>query len=120
MASQGISLQGKVAKLLSRRNGKPALKPNRALVLGDKVANRRPSLGEASCITEMSLMMACWKQSTFSDTACSKEIDTFFNCVKQAEVDRKSGHNREVHEGRLPPKQVNQLLKRFPNIDHEI
>ncbi|XP_053306024.1 coiled-coil-helix-coiled-coil-helix domain-containing protein 1 [Spea bombifrons] len=120
MASQGVSLQNKVAKLLSRRNGKPVLKPTRALALADTVANRRPGLGEATCITEMSVMMACWKQNTFSDAPCSKEIETFFECVKKAEATRKSGLHREVQAGRLPPKQLNQLLKRFPNINHEI
>ncbi|KAM4635934.1 small ribosomal subunit protein mS37 [Discoglossus pictus] len=120
MASQGSSLQTKVAKLLSRRHGKPVLKPNRALALADTVANRKPKLGEASCVTEMSLMMACWKQNTFSDAACSKEIQTFFSCVSKAQADKKSGVNQEIQAGRLPPKQVNRLLGKFPNINHEI
>ncbi|OCT71913.1 coiled-coil-helix-coiled-coil-helix domain-containing protein 1 [Xenopus laevis] len=120
MASQGISLQDKVAKLLSRRNGKPVLKPNRALALADTVANRKARLGEATCITEMSVMMACWKQNTFSDTACNKEIKTFYDCIAKEQAARKAGLNQEVQAGRLPPKQVNKLLRRFPNIDHEV
>ncbi|XP_063290060.1 small ribosomal subunit protein mS37 [Pelobates fuscus] len=120
MASQGSTLHSKVAKLLSRRNGKPVLKPNRPLVLADRVANRKPDMGEASCITEMSVMMACWKQNTFNDVPCSQEIGAFFNCVKKAEANRKSGLNQELQTGRLPPKQLNQLLKRFPNKSHEI
>uniref|UniRef100_A0A8C5QY71 Coiled-coil-helix-coiled-coil-helix domain containing 1 n=1 Tax=Leptobrachium leishanense TaxID=445787 RepID=A0A8C5QY71_9ANUR len=142
MASQGVSLQNKVAKLLSRRGGKPLLKPNRALVLADRVANRKLGLGEASCVTEMSVMMACWKQNAFGDAACSNEIDAFFTCAKKAQTvllnnnnngfnypaprlsdilaDRKSGLDQEPQAGRYPPKQINQLLKRFPNIKREI
>lgn len=47
MAAQrgGISLQEKVNKLLSRENGRPVLKPNKKLVLGDTVANRRLGKG---------------------------------------------------------------------------
>ncbi|MEE6488466.1 hypothetical protein FKM82_015235 [Ascaphus truei] len=86
MAAPSNSLHNKIAKLLSRRHGKPVLKPNRPLVLANAVGNRKPRLGEASCITEMSLMMGCWKQNTFSDTACSKEIQIFFDCVTKTEV----------------------------------
>lgn len=41
---------------------------------------------EASCLTEMALMMACWKTNEFSDHACAKEITTFFECAAKAEV----------------------------------
>uniref|UniRef100_A0A8C0BSP3 CHCH domain-containing protein n=1 Tax=Buteo japonicus TaxID=224669 RepID=A0A8C0BSP3_9AVES len=44
------------------------------------------SLLEATCITEMSVMMACWKQNDFSDTACAEEIRMFYDCVAKAEV----------------------------------
>ncbi|XP_053547976.1 coiled-coil-helix-coiled-coil-helix domain-containing protein 1 [Bombina bombina] len=120
MASQGGCINSKVAKLLSRRNGKPVLKPNKPLVLANTVANRKPKLGEASCVTEMSLMMACWKQNTFIDAPCTKEIQTFFDCVAKAQADKKAGLHRQIQAGRLPPKLVNQLLRRFPTIDHEI
>lgn len=43
MAAQagGIVFQEKVSRLLARGNGRPVLKPNKKLVLGDSVANRR-------------------------------------------------------------------------------
>ncbi|NXK48491.1 CHCH1 protein, partial [Chauna torquata] len=63
----------------------PAVRPTRPLVLADKVASRRETAGEATCITEMSVMMACWKQNDFSDTACAEEIRTFYDCVARAE-----------------------------------
>lgn len=43
MAAQGggIVFQEKVSRLLASGNGRPVLKPNKKLVLGDSVANRR-------------------------------------------------------------------------------
>lgn len=41
---------------------------------------------EASCITEMSVLMACWKQNNFVDTLCSNEINSFYMCVEKAQV----------------------------------
>lgn len=41
---------------------------------------------EASCITEMSVLMACWKQNNFVDTLCSNEISSFYMCVEKAQV----------------------------------
>lgn len=87
MATQGgIVFQEKVSRLLRGQNGKPVLKPNRALVLKDAVANRKPKKGEASCITEMSVLMACWKQNNFVDSLCSNEINSFYMCVEKAQV----------------------------------
>ncbi|KFR16194.1 Coiled-coil-helix-coiled-coil-helix domain-containing protein 1, partial [Opisthocomus hoazin] len=40
---------------------------------------------EATCITELSVMMACWKQNDFNDTACAEEIRMFYDCVAKAE-----------------------------------
>lgn len=46
MAAQGGSVfLEKVSRLLSRENGKPVIKPNRALVLRDAVANRKLKKG---------------------------------------------------------------------------
>lgn len=122
MATQGgIVFQEKVSRLLRGQNGKPVLKPNRALVLKDAVANRKPKKGEASCITEMSVLMACWKQNNFVDSLCSNEINSFYMCVEkaQADVKNKAGQSN-IQGGRLPPKQATGLLKRYPNLCKEI
>uniref|UniRef100_A0A1A8QPI5 Coiled-coil-helix-coiled-coil-helix domain containing 1 n=1 Tax=Nothobranchius rachovii TaxID=451742 RepID=A0A1A8QPI5_9TELE len=117
----GIQFQEKVSRLLSRQNGKPVLKPNRPLVLKDSVANRKPQKGEATCITEMSVLMACWKQNNFVDGLCSTEIHSFYSCVHKAQAAMKSkGELSSVTGGRLSPKQANTLLKRFPNPRTEI
>lgn len=44
------------------------------------------SLLEATCLTEMSVMMACWKQNDFNDKSCAEEIRAFYDCVAKAEV----------------------------------
>ncbi|KAL7383234.1 hypothetical protein ABVT39_006999 [Epinephelus coioides] len=123
MAAQGgIVFQQKVSKLLSRHEGKkPVLKPNRALSLKDAVANRKPNKGEATCITEMSVLMACWKQNNFVDSLCYNEMNTFFTCVKTAQAAMKNKSDQtSLQGGRLHPKQANTLLKRFPNLRTEI
>jgi len=74
---------------------------------------------EATCITEMSLMMACWKQNEFRDQACRKEIQDFFDCASRAEGARKMRSIQGTGEfGDLPPKKLNKLLQRFPNKSH--
>lgn len=122
MAAQGGSLfQEKVNRLLSRQNGKPVLKPNRTLALRDAVANRKLKKGEASCITEMSILMACWKQNNFVEGLCSNEMKTFYTCVKGAQAAIKNEcEQANIPGGHLHPKQATTLLKRFPNLCTEI
>ncbi|XP_012683014.2 coiled-coil-helix-coiled-coil-helix domain-containing protein 1 [Clupea harengus] len=114
------ALQEKVNRLMSRTAGKPVLKPNKPLVLKGEVANRKMRRGEATCITEMSLLMACWKKSEFNNTVCSSEITVFYKCVEKAQVEAKSKTAQQSSQGgRLVPKQANTLLKRFPSIKNE-
>ncbi|CAJ0966907.1 unnamed protein product [Ranitomeya imitator] len=120
MASQGNFLNEKVARLVSRQYGKPVLKPRLPLALADKVANRRFKLGEATCITEMSVLMACWKENAFSDTACSTAIKVFYDCVAKEQNARKLGAKEEKPAGWMPPQQANKLLRKYPNIKQEI
>ncbi|TNN50860.1 Coiled-coil-helix-coiled-coil-helix domain-containing protein 1 [Liparis tanakae] len=122
MAAQGgILFQEKVSRLLSRRDGKPVLKPNRPLVLKDEVASRKLKKGEATCITEMSVLMACWKTNSFSDDLCSPETSAFYSCVEKAQAAMKSRPEQGgLQGGRLHPKQANTLLRRYPNLRTEI
>ncbi|XP_028983070.1 coiled-coil-helix-coiled-coil-helix domain-containing protein 1 [Betta splendens] len=115
------AFQEKVSRLLSRRDGKPVLKPNKPLVLRDAVANRQLKKGEATCITEMSVLMACWKQNNFVDGLCSKEVKTFYTCVKKSQAAMKNkSEQTSLQGGRLHPKQATTLLKRFSNLCTEI
>ncbi|ERE91616.1 coiled-coil-helix-coiled-coil-helix domain-containing protein 1, partial [Cricetulus griseus] len=77
------SLRSRLARFTNP--GKPVLKPNKPLILANRVGNRRREKGEATCITEMSMMMACWKQNEFRDEACRKEIQDFFDCSSRAQ-----------------------------------
>ncbi|XP_036609519.1 coiled-coil-helix-coiled-coil-helix domain-containing protein 1-like [Trichosurus vulpecula] len=88
------SLRSRLARL---GNGKrPVLKPNKSLIRNNPVgAGRREPL-KATCITEMSLIMACWKQNEFSDTICSKEIKDFFDCASKPEAERKQKAKQEL------------------------
>ncbi|XP_077469492.1 small ribosomal subunit protein mS37 [Stigmatopora argus] len=117
MAVQGGQLfQEKVSRLLSKQNGKPVLKPNKPLVLKDRVTSRKPKKGEATCITELSIMMACWKQNNFVESLCSQEMDEFSFCVKKAQVPMNNTlGDTTLQKGRLQPKQATTLLKRYPN-----
>ncbi|XP_006835962.1 PREDICTED: coiled-coil-helix-coiled-coil-helix domain-containing protein 1 [Chrysochloris asiatica] len=109
------SLRGRLARLGNPR--KPVLKPNKPLVLANRLGDGRREKGEATCITEMSVMMACWKQNEFRDEACGKEIKDFFDCASRAEAARKMRSIQDSlgESGRLPTKKLNKLLQRFPN-----
>ncbi|XP_071374357.1 small ribosomal subunit protein mS37 [Centroberyx affinis] len=122
MASQGgVAFQEKVSRLLGRQQGKPVLKPNKALALKDTVANRKMKKGEATCITEISVMMACWKKNNFVDAQCSNEMKAFYTCVEKAQAAMKATPKQtDIQGGRLHPKQATTLLKRFPNHRTEV
>ncbi|XP_021038199.1 coiled-coil-helix-coiled-coil-helix domain-containing protein 1 isoform X3 [Mus caroli] len=114
------SLRGRLARFANP--GKPILKPNKPLILANRVGNRRREKGEATCITEMSMMMACWKQNEFRDEACRKEIQDFFDCSSRAQ---EAGKMRSIQESlgqseRLSPHKMTKLLQRFPNKSHLI
>lgn len=40
----------------------------------------------ATCITEMAVLMSCWKQHDFTDADCSDEINLFNKCLADSEV----------------------------------
>ncbi|KAK3554173.1 hypothetical protein QTP70_019106 [Hemibagrus guttatus] len=119
MAMQsGYVIQDKVARLVSKQIGKPVLKPNKPLALKDEVANRKPKKGEASCVTEMALVMACWKQNDFNTKLCSNELTVFYKCIEKAQAEARDRAKQQSlsQGGRLLPKQATKLLKRYPNL----
>nr|XP_002718457.1 coiled-coil-helix-coiled-coil-helix domain-containing protein 1 [Oryctolagus cuniculus] len=112
------SLRGRLARFGNPR--RPILKPSKPLILANRIGERRREKGEATCVTEMSVMMACWKQNEFRDGACRKEIQDFFDCASRAQEARKMRSLQEAagESGSLPPKKLNKLLQRFPNKHH--
>ncbi|XP_072534422.1 small ribosomal subunit protein mS37 [Salminus brasiliensis] len=115
MAVQGAGVETMLRRFLSRELGKPHLRPSKPLRLKDEVANKRPEKGEATCITEMSVLMACWKRNNFDSTLCSSEVSKFYGCVEKAQ-----GKGAPGQGGQLLPKHTNKLLKRYPNLRKEI
>ncbi|XP_041645762.1 coiled-coil-helix-coiled-coil-helix domain-containing protein 1 [Cheilinus undulatus] len=116
----GVSFQEKVNRLINKQNRRPVLKPNRPLILRDNVANRKPKKGEATCVTEMSVMMACWRQNNFMDGFCSEEMNKFYTCVEKAQMAMKNKSDQSVMQGgQLPAKHATTLLRRFPNLTSE-
>ncbi|XP_023863187.1 small ribosomal subunit protein mS37-like [Salvelinus sp. IW2-2015] len=114
MAMQGgTALQEEVIRMLSRKQKKLVLKPNKPLSLKDEVANRKIKKGEAMCITEMSMMMACWKQNNFADALCSNEMQSFYKCVEKSQIAVKAISEQHIigQGGCLQPKQATTLLK---------
>ncbi|NXN97563.1 CHCH1 protein, partial [Rhinopomastus cyanomelas] len=110
-----------VSRQWRRDKRPPVIRPTRPLALADKVANRQEPKGEATCITEMSVMMACWKQNNFNDTACAKEIQTFYDCVAKAEKERKNqNEDAASSKGMLSSSTANKLLRRFPQITRHV
>ncbi|XP_034041442.1 coiled-coil-helix-coiled-coil-helix domain-containing protein 1 [Thalassophryne amazonica] len=120
-AQEGLAIQEKVSRLLNREKRKPILKPTRPLVLKDRVGNHRRTKAEVVCVTEMTAMMACWKQNGFVEAMCTSEMKAFHTCVQQARAAKKAEMQQSsTHGGHLSQKEATTLLKRFPNLTTEI
>ncbi|XP_019357971.1 PREDICTED: coiled-coil-helix-coiled-coil-helix domain-containing protein 1 isoform X2 [Gavialis gangeticus] len=95
------------------------IRPPLPLVLDNRVLERRQEQPERPCLTEMMLLMSCWKKNEFSDPPCAGEIRAFHDCLAKSKEKFTEQQSVEyVHD--LTPNQVNKLLRRFPNITHEI
>lgn len=91
------------------------------LRLKSRVSGKGDSTNDVCCIYEMSVMFACFKEHEFDQSLCSKEIENFQNCYhshlskKQAKKERDAKGFLEAGEKQLSHKQINQILKMFPN-----
>ncbi|XP_078469633.1 small ribosomal subunit protein mS37 [Lampetra fluviatilis] len=115
MASRCADINARVALLTARFSKKPPLEPKRVLALQDKAGFKREALGEATCITEMMLLMACWRLNNFTDSPCSSEIRAFSNCSSKTKAQLKDEQDsgKRTHS-MMSQKQANALLSRFP------
>uniref|UniRef100_A0A7M4E966 Coiled-coil-helix-coiled-coil-helix domain containing 1 n=1 Tax=Crocodylus porosus TaxID=8502 RepID=A0A7M4E966_CROPO len=100
------------------------IRPPRPLVLDNRVLERRQEQPERPCLAEMMLLMSCWKKNEFNDHTCAGEIRAFHACLAKSRV---PGHaalpgagREEATNGSGHPPRLNKLLRRFPNITHEI
>uniref|UniRef100_A0A3Q1FYC7 Uncharacterized protein n=1 Tax=Acanthochromis polyacanthus TaxID=80966 RepID=A0A3Q1FYC7_9TELE len=115
MATQGgVAFQEKVSRLLSRQNGKPVLKPSRALALGDSVSNRNLKNRDQTNRSDYSGRLRCRARTNHTNGSEYSALDPL-----QAALKNKSGQSN-LQGGRLPSKQATVLLKRFPNQRYEI
>ncbi|XP_033644143.1 coiled-coil-helix-coiled-coil-helix domain-containing protein 1-like [Asterias rubens] len=107
-------------EIILRNNYKPSkfVHMQRDFRLRDKVALRRNRPGAAECITEMSVLMACWKKNEFNDSDCTEEIKIFHSCCAEAEKTKKaaiaSEKSGKVGAGKMTSKQVTSLLQKYP------
>lgn len=68
-------------------------------------------------------MFACFKQNDFSQQLCSKEIEKFQKCytdnlkTKRVKAEREAKGVLIPGDRKLSHKQLNMLLKKFPNIE---
>lgn len=92
------------------------------LKLKGSVSGKGDKTLDVCCIQEMSILFACLKQNEFNEKLCSKEIQSFQNCYTDY-MQKKSVKKQKEAKGLLTPgekklshKQVNKLLKSFPNV----
>ncbi|KAK5648899.1 hypothetical protein RI129_003791 [Pyrocoelia pectoralis] len=82
---------------------------------GDKTSN-------VCCIYEMSVLFGCLKENEFKESACPKEIKAFQKCFSDYNLQKRIKKEREVKgimtpgEHKLPYKQLNKLLRMYPNV----
>ncbi|PIK45927.1 putative coiled-coil-helix-coiled-coil-helix domain-containing protein 1 [Apostichopus japonicus] len=72
----------------------------------------------ASCISEMAVLMSCWKENEYSDAHCSNELQIFNKCVAEAAAERREIAQAEKHGTsvgtQMTSKQVTNILKKYP------
>lgn len=92
------------------------------LKLRPTVSGKGAKTSDVCCIYEMSVMFSCFKENEFNQSLCSKEIESFQNCYKNHMHTKKARKDKEAKgiltpgEKQLSHKQINTLLKKFPNI----
>lgn len=91
------------------------------LKLKNKVSGKGDRSKDRACVHEMSIMFACFKKNEFDQSHCSNEIQKFELCANKYFVDKfkrkqdiKDG-NISVGTTNLSPREINYLLKKFPN-----
>lgn len=72
----------------------------RTMKLKSSVGSVKKERKPTQCTHEMTAVMGCWKQNSFNDNLCSKEIEAFMLCVEKSRNTSKvvtqdrSGHTK--------------------------
>merc|ERR1712050_160353 len=82
--------------------------------LRDNVSTRGDKNKSNPCLAEMAVMVSCWQTNEFNESLCNKEIMAFNNCMAQHKKDAELRQAAVNITGRLPSKELNKLLKRYP------
>jgi len=53
-------------------------------VLRPNLLPEKKEAGKPSCLDEMSRLFNCWSDSSFQDSICNKEIESFLLCANQS------------------------------------
>lgn len=90
------------------------------LKLKNRVSGKGDNSNNVSCLYEMSLLFACFKENDFNQTLCSKEIANFQKCFTESTAKKTIRKEKEAKgiltpgEKKMSSRQINQLLKSFP------
>ncbi|XP_071829633.1 small ribosomal subunit protein mS37-like [Apostichopus japonicus] len=110
----------RASEIIIRNTFKPHERTNmnKPFALRDRVSLRRTKQGAASCISEMAVLMSCWKENEYSDAHCSNELQIFNKCVAEAAAERREIAQAEKHGTsvgtQMTSKQVTNILKKYP------
>lgn len=91
------------------------------LKLRPTICGKGSKMSDVCCIYEMSLMFSCFKQNDFGESGCEKEIENFKKCYQNHLTSKKIKEEKEAKglltpgDKSLSPKQINVLLKKYPN-----
>lgn len=96
--------------------------------LGNRVSEQTSRQQEAECRDEMLVMMACWKRNEFRPNSCTEEYNNFAKCVSQHKARRLKDQSfadtaelgKVSEDGKMNPKQVNKLLRMYPQPPYKI
>ncbi|XP_071952202.1 small ribosomal subunit protein mS37-like [Antedon mediterranea] len=96
----------------------PKIPLQKPFALRNNVSLRKNKKEAASCLTEMSILLACWKKSSYNDADCLKEISAFQKCFNESEKEKRAfaaaAREGKIEAGRTTSEQLNRLMKKFP------
>ncbi|XP_069955976.1 small ribosomal subunit protein mS37 [Cherax quadricarinatus] len=90
------------------------------IFLRDHVSGKNDKQQSVACLQEMAILFACFKKNDFVQSLCMKEVEEFHKCHVRFMQNRSKEEelNRlgilSPGEKNLSHKQLNQLLKKYP------
>ncbi|KAL1514250.1 hypothetical protein ABEB36_003537 [Hypothenemus hampei] len=92
------------------------------LKLKATVSGKGTKTSSVCCIQEMSVLFACLSSNEYEQSPCQREIESFKKCYndytreKAKKIDRDMKGILTPGEKNLTPKQLNLLLKSYPQV----